>query len=156
MREFNFQGTVWSHKVKGRIFEFELALQESFLFGVRQSFTHQAPIDLTGGKIVTFDIGGIDLSAAPIGLQDFNNVSFCAKEDASPNFNDATAFTMFVALAIAQLRIDHSRRFLAWAARAALSRWRFRRAVIGNQRRQVGRQLVTGDRNTAELQSRPT
>jgi hypothetical protein len=152
--EFNFQSTVRPHKIEDRVFEIDLALQELFLFGMRQGFADQSAIALTGRQVITFHIGGVDLSAAPVGLQDTHNVGFRAKYDAATDFDDTATFALFIDLPVTELGVDYTLGLLAWTPRPTFRWWRLRRTVVRDQSDQISWQFVTGKQGRATVGSR--
>ncbi len=142
--QFDFQSTVWPHKIEDRVFEIDLALQELFLFGMRQGFADQSPIALTRREVIAFHIGCGDLSATPVGLQDTRNVGLCTEYDAAADFDDTSAFTLFIDLAVTELWVDHPLGFLAGTTRPTLERGRLRCTIVRDQGDQISRQFVAG------------
>jgi hypothetical protein len=129
-----------THEIENGVFQIEVALQVRVLLGMRQSLTHQATIALARGQVVTFPIRGVELFVT----QNLGYDCSRTKDYAPTDFNHPSPFTTFVNLGITQVRVQHPRRFFAWSAGPTFLRWRFRGAVVGDERFDVGRQFVRG------------
>jgi hypothetical protein len=147
------QGTVGPHEVVDRILEVEVVSQVGLPLGMRQRLANQSPVGLAGRQVVSLHIGGVDPRATPVCLHDSDQVALGAEEDLPLDFDHASPFTTLLDLGVTQIRIHHASRLLARAARATSSRGRLRLAVVGDQRRDVRRQLIAGEEGGSPIGS---
>src|SRR3989454_11532791 len=134
------QRVMRAYEIEDRILKCEMAPQEKALLRMRQSFTHQAPDTLARGEVVTFDIRRVDLLATKHLGDDVART----EDDTSANLDHASLLASVVHLRIESCRIQHPSRRVARAPTTAWSWRRLWRAVVGNEGRDVRRQLITG------------
>ena len=128
-------------EIEDRILQFEMAPQERAFLRMRQRFAHQPSVTLARREVVTLHISGIDL----MGTKHLGNDVARPEDDAAADLNHASLLAPFVHLRVKSLRIHHPARRSARATTTALSRRRLGRAVVGNEGRDVRRQLITGE-----------
>src|SRR3972149_241330 len=89
-----------SHEVVHGVFRVNLALEVMLRFRMRECLAHQPPIALTRSQVVTFDKGGVDLSAR-LGLVEQARHFALRAEDQSPtHFHHASTCARFVDLSV--------------------------------------------------------
>ena len=110
-----------------------------------QCLAHQPPVALARGQAVALRIRCVDARATPVGPHDPDRVAFGTEDDLPLNFDHAAAFAPLLDLRLTQVRVHQAPRLLARAARARSDRGWLRCAGVGDQRGDVGRQLVTGE-----------
>ncbi len=147
------QGAMRTHEVVDRLFQLDVALQIPLLFGVRQGLAYQPAIALAGSQVVAFDVRGVDLGAPAVRLQDLNERGVRAEQNLPFHFHHASPLAPLVDRGIAQVRVYDVLGCLGWAAWAAFGWRRFRHAVVGNQRSDIRRKLVTGEKGRAPVGS---
>jgi hypothetical protein len=101
LTEFPFQGAMRAHKSGDRIFEIDVALQVSFLLGVRQCLAHQSSIAVARRSGVALYVRGVDLRTASVGGQNLDDVSFGTKQDMTLDFHHAPTYAPLIDLGIA-------------------------------------------------------
>lgn len=139
------QGTMGAHEIVNRILEVDVVLQVVLSPGVRQCLAHQPPVALAGGQVVALHVRGVDLGATAIHLQDPDEIVLGAEENLPLDFDHAASFASLMDLGVTQIRVHQASRLFARAARATSGRRRLRGAVVGHQRGDIRRQLVTGE-----------
>ena len=145
----NPQSLMRTYEIEESIFEFEMSPQKIAFLRMRQSFTYQTSITLTRGKVVTLDIGSIDLLSTEHGSDDFRGT----ENDPAADLNHASLLALFVNLSVKQPRIQHPPGCRAWPP-ASLSVWRrFGRTVVGNECRDVSWQLIAGEQWRAPVRA---
>ena len=147
------QAAVRPHEVVDRILEVEMVSKVILPFGMRQRLAHQSPVALAGGQVVALHVRGVDPGATPVGLNDPDQIVLGAEEDLPLDFDHAPPFAPLLDLGITQVRVHQTPRLFARAARAAPDRGRLRRAVVGDRRGDVRRQLVTGEEGRPSIGS---
>ena len=65
--ELHLQGAMRAHQIVDRIFQIDVALQVSFLLGVRQGLAHQSSIAVARRSVVALYVRGVDLRTAAVG-----------------------------------------------------------------------------------------
>src|SRR4051794_308851 len=139
------QGTLGAHAIVNRILEVDVVLQVILPPGIRQCLAHQPPVALAGGQVVPLHIGGVDLGATAIGLQDPDEIVVGAEEDLPLDFDHASPFASLMNWRVTQIRVYQASRLFAGAAPAASGRRRLRGAVVRDQRGDIRRKLVAGE-----------
>ena len=130
-----------AYEIEDCLLKCEMAPQERALLRMRQCFAHQAPDPLARGEVITLDISRVNLLATKHLGDDVART----EDDAATDLDHASLRAPFIHLRIEQGRIHHPSRRLAWATTPALSwRWLWR-AGVGNESRDVRRQLITGE-----------
>jgi hypothetical protein len=139
------QGTMGAHEIVNRILEVDVVLQVILPPGIRQCLAHQPPVALAGGQVVPLHIGGVDLGATAIRLQDPDEIVVGAEEDLPLDFDHASPFASLMNSRVTQIRVYQASRLFAGAAPAASGRRRLRGAVVRDQRGDIRRKLVAGE-----------
>jgi hypothetical protein len=119
-----------AHEIVRRILEVEMVLQVILPPGIRQCLAHQPPVALTRGQVVPLHIGGVDLGATAIRLQDPDEIVVGAEEDLPLDFDHASRLASLVNLRITQIRVHQASRLFARAAPATPDRAWLRGAIV--------------------------
>src|SRR5437899_12926583 len=101
------------------------------------------------GKVVTLDIRRFDMFATKHLGDDFART----EDDASADLDHASLLAPFIHLRIESCRIQHPSRRVARAPTTAWSWRRLWRAVVGNEGRDVRRQLLTGEQGRVPIRA---
>ena len=132
-----------AHKIVDRLFEIDVALQGSFLLGVRQCLTHQSSMAVARREVVALYVRGVELRTASVGCQHLDDGGFGTKQDMTLDFHHAPTYAPLLDLGIASGRIHHAFGGFARAAGTPGARWRFGRAVGGKQCGHIRWKLIT-------------
>ena len=138
-------------EVEHGIFQIDMASEEVHFLGMGQRLAHESSIVLTGGQVVSLNIRGIDLRPTPVLVQNGFYLLQRPKHDMPFHLHHAPVFSTLDDLAVPQVRIHDPTWLLARAAGSTLGEGWLRRAVVGHERRSIGRQLVAGEERALPL-----